>query len=108
MLKLSKMESFPTPMACQNPAKKLKFTPFLGDPKRGCSDGLFAGIIESHNFFVLRPILLKFHIRTWLIESFPTTFRPRSCAEEKLHFTPVHTLRQLKRDKVRFHHLGGS
>ena len=52
---------------------------------------LRAGIIESHNFFVLRCILVKFHIRTRLIGSFPSTYRSWSCAEEKLHFTPVHT-----------------
>ena len=63
---------------------------------------LRAGIIESHNFFVLRGILVKFHIRTRLIGSFPSTYRSWSCAEEKLHFTPVHTLCQLKRDKGLF------
>ena len=76
----------------------MQFTPFWGGPKPGCSDGLCTGIIESHNFFVLGPILVKFHIRTRLIESFQTIFR--TCAEEKLHFTPFHTLRQLKRDEV--------
>ena len=50
--------------------------------------------------------MVKFHVRTRLIESFPTIFRTW-CAEEKLHFTPFHTLRQLKRDEARFHHLGG-
>ena len=59
-------------------------------------------------FFVLGPILVKFHIRTRLIQSFPSTFRLWWCAEEKLHFTPFHTLRQLMRDEARFHHLGGS
>ena len=60
------------------------------------------GFMESRNFFVLCPIRMKFYIRTWLIESFPTTYWSRCCAEEKLHFTPVHTLRQLKRDAGRF------
>ena len=54
---------------------------------------LRAGFMESRNFFVLRPIRVKFHIRTRLIESFPTTYWLWWCAEEKLHFTPVHTLR---------------
>ena len=66
----------------------------------GCSDCLRAGIIESQNFFVLGPILVKFHIRTRLIESFPTIFGTLWGDEEKLHFTPVHTLRQLKRDEA--------
>ena len=57
---------------------------------------LRAGIIESHNFFVLCRILVKFQIRTRLTESFPTTYWSWWCAEEKLHVTPVHTLRQLK------------
>ena len=63
-------------------------------------------IIESHNFIVLGPILVKFHIRTWLIESFPTMLRTWCCGEDKLHFTPVHTLRQLNRDKALFPPLG--
>ena len=42
--------------------EKLQFTPFWGGPKPGCSDGLCARFIESHNFFVLRPIVVKFHI----------------------------------------------
>ena len=63
---------------------------------------LCAGFMESRNFFVLRPIQVKLHIRTHLIKSFPTTYWLWWCAEEKWHFTPVHTLRQLKRDKVLF------
>ena len=34
-------------------------------------------------------------------------FRTWWCGEEKLHFTQFHTLRQLKRNDARFHHLGG-
>ena len=62
--------------------------------------------IESHNFFVLAPILVKFHVRTRLIESFRTIFRTWWCGEEKLPFTPVHTLRQLKRDEALIPPLG--
>ena len=87
---------------CNSGEKKLQFTPFWGVPKPGCSDGLRVRIIESHNFFVLRPILVKLHIRTRLIESFPTTYWLGWCAEEKLHFTPVHTLCQLKRYEALF------
>ena len=87
------MESFLTPYGLSNSGqKKLQFTPFWGGPKSLCSDGLRAGTIESHNFFVLGPILVKFHIETRLIKSFPTIFRMWWCTEEKLHFTPVHTL----------------
>ena len=57
---------------------------------------------KAVTFFVLRPIRVKFHIRTWLIESFPTTYWLWWCAEEKWHFTPVHTLHQLKRDEGLF------
>ena len=63
---------------------------------------LRAGFMESRNFFVLRLIQVKFHIRTRLIESFPTTYWLWWCAEEKWHFTPVHTLRQLKHDEALF------
>ena len=95
------MESFLTPYGLSNSGReKLQLTPFRGGPKPVCSDGLRAGTIKSHNFFVLGPILVKFHIRTRLIESFSTTFWTWWCAEEKLHFTPVHTLRQLKRDEA--------
>ena len=66
------MDSFLTPYALSISGKeKLHFTPFWGVPKPGCSNSLRAGFIESHNFFVLRPILVKFDIRTCLIESFP-------------------------------------
>ena len=89
------MESFLTPYGLSNSGEeKLQFTPFWGGPKPGCSDGLCTGTIESHNLFVLGPILVKFHIRTRFIESFPMTFWTWCCAEEKLHFTPFHTLRQ--------------
>ena len=82
------MKSFLTPNGLPSSGEEmLQFTPFGGGPKPGWSDGLRAGIIESHNFFALSPILVKFHIRTCLIESFPTIFRTWWCAEEKLHFT---------------------
>ena len=101
------MDSFLTPYGLLNSGEeKLQFTPFWGGPKPGCSDGLRTGTIESHNFFVLGPILVKFHIRTRLIESFPTIFWTWWCGEEKLHFTPVHTLRQLKRDEALIPPLG--
>ena len=82
--------------------EKLQFTPFWGGSKPGCSDGLCAGFIESHNFFVLGPILVKFHIQTRLIDSFPMTCSAGWCSDEKLHCTPFHTLRQLKRDEALF------
>ena len=63
---------------------------------------LCARSVKSHNFFVLRRILVQFHIRTRLIESFPTTYWLWWCAEEKWHFTPVHTLCQLKCDEGLF------
>ena len=95
------MESFLTPYGSSNSGQeKLQFTPFWCGPRPVCSDGLRAGTIESHNFFVLGPILVKFHIRTRLIESFPTIFRTWWRSEENLHVTPVHTWRQLKRDEA--------
>ena len=102
------MYSFQTLYGLSNYGEeKLQFTPFWGGPKPGCSDGLCAGIIESHNIFVLDPIMVKFHIKTGLIDSFPAIFRSWWCAEEKSHFTPIQSLRQLKRDEARFHHFGG-
>ena len=46
------------------PPRKIAVHTYLGGLKPVCSDGLRAGTIESHNFFVLGPILVKFHIRT--------------------------------------------
>ena len=86
------MASFLTPYRLSNSGQeKLQFTPFWGGLKSGCSDGLRPGTIESHNFFVLGPILVKFHIRTRLIESFPTIFgrggaAKKSCTSHQ--FTP--------------------
>ena len=85
------METFLTPYGLNSAEEKLQFTPFWGGPKPGCSDGLRAGTNESHNFFVLGPILVKFHIRTRLSESFLMMYRFWKCSQEKLHFTPVHT-----------------
>ena len=58
--------------------------------------------LQLFNFFVFRAIWVKFHIQTRLIESFPVTYWLWWCAEEKWHFTPVHTLRQLKCDEALF------
>ena len=101
------MDSFLTPYGLWNSGEeKLQFTPFWGVPKLGCSNSLRAGFIESHNYFVLGFILVNFHIRTRLFESFPTILRTWWCGEEKLHFTPFHTLRQLKRDEAQLPPLG--
>ena len=92
------MESFLTPYDLSNSGpEKLQFTPFVGGPKPGCADRLRLEIIKSHNFFCLRSYPSEFHIRTRLIKSFRTMWW---CGKEKLHFTPVHTLRQMKRDKA--------
>ena len=102
------MDSFLTPYGLSNSGQeKLQFPPFWCGPKPGCLGGFCTGTIENHNFFVLGPILVKFHIRTRLIGGFPTIFRTWWCGGEKSHFTPFHTLRPLKRDDARFHHLGG-
>ena len=97
------MDSFLTPYNLSNfRPRKVAVHTFLGWSQAGLLRRLCTGTIESHNFFVLRPILVKFHIPTRLIESFLMTYRSRRCAEEKLHFTPVHTLRQLKHDEALF------
>ena len=101
------MESFKTPYGLSNSGEESCSSHVLGNgPKPGCSDHHRVRIIKSHNFFVLDPILVKFHIQTRLIESFPTIFRAWCYAEEKLHVTPFHTLRQLKRDEALFPPLG--
>ena len=103
------MESFQTPTAFRIPATKSCSSHLLGVfPSRAAQTGFALDLSKAITFFVLCPILVKFQIRTRLIESFPTIFRTWWCAEEKLHFTPFPILRQLKRDEARFHHLGGS
>ena len=57
---------------------------------------------KAVTFFVLRSILVKFHIQTGLIESFPMPYRLWRCTQEKLHLTPFLPLRQLKRDERLF------
>ena len=80
--------------------RKVVVHTFLGWSQAGRLRQRSCQSYQSHNFFVLRPILVKLHIRTRLIESFAMTFWTWSCAEEKLHFTPVHTLRQLMHDEA--------
>ena len=90
-------------MTCPSEAKKSCGSHLLGvGPGEADKDRLSAEIIESHNFFVLGPILVKFHIQTRLSESFLMMYRFWKFSQEKLHFTPVHTLRQLKRDEALF------
>ena len=82
--------------------RKVEIYTFLGVAPSQAAQTAFVPELSKAITFVLGPILVKFHIRTRLIESFPTIFRTWWCAEEKLHFTPFHTLRQLKRDEALF------
>ena len=87
--------------------RKVAVHAFLGVvPSRAAQTAFVPELSKAITFFVLGPILVKFHIRTRLIESFPTVYRTWWCAEGKLHFTPVHTLRQLKRDEALIPPLG--
>ena len=73
---------------------KLQFTSFWGGSKPGYLDELCAGIMESHNFFVLRPILVKLYILTHLMESFPIVYGLWRCIEVKMSIPPgAHALR---------------
>ena len=84
------------------PRKVAVYTFFGLVPSRAAQTAFASELSKAITFFVLGPILVKFHIRTWLIESFPTIFRTWWCAEEELHLTPFHTLRQPKQDEVLF------
>ena len=84
-------------MTCPSAAKKSCVSHLFGVcPGEADKTALEQELLKAITFFVLHvgPILVKFHIRTRLIESFPTFFRTWWCGEEKLHFMPVHTLRQ--------------
>ena len=101
------MESFLTPYGLSNSGQeKLQFTPFRVVPSRAAQMTFVPKLSKAIPFFVLGPILVKFHIRNCLIESFLTIFWTWWCAEEKLHFTPFHTLCQLKHDEALFPPLG--
>ena len=89
-------------MTCISAAKKSRGSHLFGvglgeDDKTALVQELSKAIT-----FLLGPILVIFHIRTRLSESFLMMYRFRKCSQEKLHFTPVYTLRQLKRDEALF------
>ena len=89
--------------ACPSAARKSGSSHLFGvGPGEADKTAFVQELSKSHNFFVLGLILVKFHIRTRLIESFPTMYRFWKCCQEKLHFTPVHTLRKLKPNKALF------
>ena len=73
----------------------------VGAGKAG-KTALVQELSKAVTFFVLGTILVKFHIQTRLSYSFLMMYRFWKCSQEKLHFTPVHTLRQLKRDEALF------
>ena len=90
-------------MTCPSAAKKSYGSHLFGVfPGQADKTTLVQELSKAITFFVLGPILVKFHIRTRLTKSFLTTYRSWKSAEEKSHFTPVHTLCQLKRDKALF------
>ena len=90
-------------MTCPSEAKKSCGSHLFGvGPGEADKTALVQELSKAITFFVLGPILVKFHIRTRLSKSFLMMYRFRKCSQEKLHFTPVHTLRQLKRDEVLF------
>ena len=97
------MDSFLTPYgSSKSGQEKLQFTPFWGGPKLGCSDGLCTGTIESHNFFVLGPYPGEISHSNSANRELSNDVSVLVVREEKLHFTPFHTIRQLKRDEALF------
>ena len=100
---LPRSRAFEQHMTCPSAAKKScgSYLSVVG-PGEADKTALVQQLSKAITFFVLGPILVKFHIRTRVRESFPTMYRFWKCCEEKLHFTPVHTLRQLRRDEALF------
>ena len=81
--------------------EKLQFTPFLvGRPKPGCSDGVHAGIIESHNFFSLTSYPGEIAHSNSANQELSNEVLDVVVRRRKLHSTPFHTLRQLKCDEA--------
>ena len=90
-------------MTCPNEAKKSCGSYLLGvGPGQADKTALVQELSKAVTFFVLDPILVKFHIQTRLNETFLMMYHFWKCSQEKLHFTPVHTLRQLKRNEALF------
>ena len=90
-------------MTCPSVAKKSGGSHLFGvGPGEADKTALVQELSKAITFFVLGPILANFHIWTRLIDSFLMMYRFWKCSQEKLHFTPVHTLRQLKRDEALF------
>ena len=103
IFKLPRSRASQQRMTCPSEAKKSCGTHlFRVGPGKADQTAFMPKLSKAITLFILCPILVKFHIRTWLIESFPSNYRFWRCAEEKLDFTPVHTLRQLKRDEALF------
>ena len=103
ILKLPTSRAFEQRMTCPSEAKKSCGSHLLGvGPGEADKIALVQELSKAITFFVLGPILVKFYIRTRLSESFLMMNRFWKFSQEKLHFTPVHTLRQLKHDEVLF------
>ena len=69
------MESFLTPYDLSKCGQqKLRFTPFGVGPGEADETALVQELSKAISFFVLGPILVKLHIRTRLIESFPMIY----------------------------------
>ena len=84
-------------MICLSAARKSCGSHLFGvGPGEADKTALVQELSKAITFFVWGPILVKFHIRTRLSESFLMMYRFWKCSQEKLHFTPAHTLRQIE------------
>ena len=88
-------------MACPSAARKSGSSHLFGvGPGEADKTALVQELSKAITFFVLGPIQVKFHIRTRLSKGFRMMYRFWKCSQEKLHFTPVHILHQLKHDEA--------
>ena len=103
IFKLLGWTAFEQCKTCPSAAKKGCGSHLFGvGPSEADKIALVQELSKATSFFILGPILVKFHIRTRLSESFLMMYRFWKCSQEKLHFTPIHTLRQLMHDEVLF------
>ena len=100
--KLPRSRAFQRRVTCPSAAKKVAVPTCLGLAQARLIRPPKCRNYWKPYFFVWGPILVKFHIRTRLNKSFAMTYRFWKCSQEKLHFTPVHILHQLKHDEVLF------
>ena len=109
IFKLQRTRAFDQRMTCPSAAKKSCGSHLFGvGPGEADKTALVQELSKGITFFVLGPILVKFHIQTRLSKSFLMMYGFWKHSQEKLHFTPFTPYANWSLMKRCFHHFGGS